>query len=164
MSKKIGISNMISEKARHLYFVINNIPGWLPRLSRFTGDSEEDLHSYADFIDGIESDYNRNHKPNVFDFRYELEVEHKELRPQSDSKLEITIEMIQRAKEFPITELIVHKRMWALCPFHQDTNPSLFLKNNFFHCFVCEKSGDTIDLVKQIYNVDFKTAVKVLNN
>jgi len=155
---------MISEQARQLYFVINDISGWLSLLAKFTGDSEDDLHVYADYIENIESDYNRNHKPNMFEFCRELVAEHEELRPKSEFKLEVTDEMIQRAKEFPITELIEHKRMWALCPFHPDTKPSLFLKNNFYHCFVCEANGDTIDLVKQIYSVDFKTAVKVLNS
>ncbi|MCF5669218.1 hypothetical protein GIV47_30305, partial [Pseudomonas marginalis] len=43
----------------------------------------------------------------------------------------------------------------ALCPFHDDKNPSLLIdtnKNNgqqHYHCFSCGEHGDAIDLVKK---------------
>jgi len=154
---------MISAIGRELYFYLHDVPRFIIHLAACTGDTEEDIHAYADYVDGIESDYKRHYKPDVFGFRRELLDTFPELQPPK-SKDGITEDMIRKAREFPITELIDHKRMWAVCPFHADTNPSLFLKKNFFHCFVCEESGDTIKLVMHQYNCDFRAAVKVLND
>lgn len=41
----------------------------------------------------------------------------------------------------------------ALCPFHSDTHPSLFFKDNFFKCFVCDAKGDVITLVSKLFNL-----------
>jgi len=78
-------------------------------------------------------------------------------------KSEITDDMIQRAKEFPITELIENKRGMALCFNHPDKRPSLNLNKNFAYCHSCGYQADTIKLFMDLYNVDFKTAVKILN-
>lgn len=56
----------------------------------------------------------------------------------------------------------------ALCPFHQDTRPSLrfFPPNNgsseHFHCFACGAHGHAIDLVKKVQGVEFLPAVQWL--
>ncbi|SFF52932.1 DNA primase, catalytic core [Aureimonas phyllosphaerae] len=50
----------------------------------------------------------------------------------------------------------------AICPFHNDTQPSLNLyrgKDPHYHCFTCHAHGDTIELVKQRQNVDFAGAL-----
>ncbi len=58
----------------------------------------------------------------------------------------------------------------ALCPFHQDTRPSLNLYRAdgaspaHFHCFACGAHGTAIDLVKQVEGLDFLPAVKWLSN
>jgi P4 family phage/plasmid primase-like protien len=43
----------------------------------------------------------------------------------------------------------------CLCPFHQDTKPSLSIqsKDNYFHCFVCDTSGDVINFVEKFENL-----------
>lgn len=57
----------------------------------------------------------------------------------------------------------------ALCPFHQDTRPSLrFFPPNkgapeHFHCFACGAHGHAIDLVKQVQGVEFLPAVQWLS-
>lgn len=57
----------------------------------------------------------------------------------------------------------------AICPFHQDTRPSLrfFPADNgspeHFHCFACGAHGHAIDLVKQVQSVDFLPAVQWLS-
>ncbi len=38
------------------------------------------------------------------------------------------------------------------CPFHADTNPSMQLKNERYHCFVCEAHGDVIDFTARYFN------------
>lgn len=56
----------------------------------------------------------------------------------------------------------------ALCPFHQDTRPSLNLypaEGNspaHYHCFACGAHGSAIDLVKKIEGLEFLPAVQWL--
>ena len=72
--------------------------------------------------------------------------------------------MIERAREYPIENLIeVNERGFAICPFHNDKNPSAYCKNNFLHCFSCGKSADIIKLYQHLYNCNFIEAVKCLN-
>lgn len=58
------------------------------------------------------------------------------------------------------------KKHWALCPWHSDHNPSLRFgtnsKNNFCHCFVCGKGGNSITLTMQVENCDFQEACQIL--
>lgn len=56
----------------------------------------------------------------------------------------------------------------AVCPFHQDTRPSLSLYARadgmpaHFHCFACGAHGNAVDLVKQVNGGDFKASVEWL--
>jgi len=56
----------------------------------------------------------------------------------------------------------------ALCPFHQDTRPSLSFypaaKGSLphFHCFACGAHGNAVDLVKELNGSDFKGSVEWL--
>ncbi|MCK5347625.1 MAG: hypothetical protein KAR20_29655 [Candidatus Heimdallarchaeota archaeon] len=71
--------------------------------------------------------------------------------------------MIKIAKEYPIENLIdVNRAGFALCPWHEDTKPSLYCKKNFVHCFACGNSGDSIALYQKLYDVGFREAVKAL--
>lgn len=49
----------------------------------------------------------------------------------------------------------------ALCPFHDDTNPSLSinLKSGLYNCFSCGAKGDVYQFYQQRHGVDFKTAI-----
>lgn len=49
----------------------------------------------------------------------------------------------------------------ALCPFHNDTNPSLqiYEDTHQFHCFACGAHGNIISLVKHVTNTDWKGAI-----
>lgn len=57
-------------------------------------------------------------------------------------------------------------RHHCLCPFHDDTHPSLsfLVRKNTFKCFVCGKSGGTIDLVMGVLHLDFLDACRWLAN
>lgn len=57
--------------------------------------------------------------------------------------------------------LKIDKNNKAICPFHNDKNPSLSfnIKENYYHCFACGASGDNIKLVMNILNYDFKNAI-----
>ena len=53
---------------------------------------------------------------------------------------------------------------WACCPFHHEKTASFHIDENrqFYHCFGCGVSGNVIKLVKEMENVDFVDAVKML--
>lgn len=77
----------------------------------------------------------------------------------------ITPELIARAREYPIRDLVeTNSRCYALCvnPEHDDHSPSMWTKNNFAHCFSCNWSGDSIDVAMKAYNIKFQEAVKKL--
>ncbi|MDA8103910.1 MAG: AAA family ATPase [Nitrospiraceae bacterium] len=52
----------------------------------------------------------------------------------------------------------------ALCPWHEDTNPSLSidLKTGVFKCFGCSKKGSIFDFYMERHSVDYKTAFNAL--
>ena len=56
------------------------------------------------------------------------------------------------------------KSYLGLCPFHNDTNPSLSINpaDNLWQCFGCGAGGDVIRFVELFDKVDFKEAVKHL--
>ncbi len=53
---------------------------------------------------------------------------------------------------------------WACCPFHHEKTASFHIDENrqFYHCFGCGVSGNVITLVRELENVDFGDAVKML--
>jgi hypothetical protein len=76
----------------------------------------------------------------------------------------VTPEMIQRAKEYPYTDLLELRRGMARCPFHDDRNPSFSVKNNYGRCFSgsCGWHGDAIAFVMERDGIPFREAVMVL--
>ena len=76
---------------------------------------------------------------------------------------------LQRAKDYPIEQLLKIERHMATCPFHnngQEKTPSFSVKNNRGFCFGgCEdrKPKDAIDIYMKLHNVDHTIAVKTLS-
>lgn len=52
----------------------------------------------------------------------------------------------------------------GLCPFHNEKTPSFTVNQSkqFFHCFGCGESGDSIAFIMKKENLDFPQAVKLL--
>lgn len=52
----------------------------------------------------------------------------------------------------------------GLCPFHQDSNPSLVVSNDrgLAWCFACNTGGDIFSFVEKVENVSFPEALKIL--
>ena len=46
---------------------------------------------------------------------------------------------------------------WGLCPFHDDTNPSMAVNQDkqFYYCFVCNAKGNSINFLREYENLDF---------
>ena len=78
----------------------------------------------------------------------------------------ITQEMIEYAKSVPIEKLYDFKRGKALCPFHEDHEPSLVVwkDRNIVRCFGCNRSWDAIRFIMDLKEVSFKEAVIYLNS
>src|SRR5689334_3654320 len=49
-----------------------------------------------------------------------------------------------------------------VCPFHQDTHPSMSVMKYSFYCFACGEKGDIIKWVQKINNLSFVDACKRL--
>lgn len=87
------------------------------------------------------------------------------LRKQPKTKDTITQQHIERAKEYPIENLLPEPpvRKMARCPLHTEKTPSFQIrKDNSFICWGCQQHGDSIDLYMKLNNKDFITAVRAL--
>jgi hypothetical protein len=77
----------------------------------------------------------------------------------------ITPEMIDQARQYPITSIIEFpKGRYRCCPFHEDRNPSMALYENHVHCFVCNRSWDSIGAMMELDGVTFREAVLALQS
>jgi hypothetical protein len=78
-----------------------------------------------------------------------------------EGKGNITDEMISRAREYPLSNIIeINGRDYARCIDHDDKNPSMFCRNNYAHCFSCGYTGDPIDVMMKVNGLSFTEAVK----
>ena len=46
----------------------------------------------------------------------------------------------------------------ALCPFHNDRNPSLYVADDHYYCFACGEHGDVIDFAAFLYGLGKREA------
>lgn len=74
---------------------------------------------------------------------------------------------VQKAKLFPIGNLLkFNAGNFTNCIWHNEKTPSMkrYKKTNTVFCFGCQKSGDPIDVAMQLYGLEFKEAVRLLNS
>jgi len=78
---------------------------------------------------------------------------------------------LQKLRDLPIEGVAERlglrvERHKCLCPFHEDTHPSLTfsVSRNTFRCWSCGASGGAIDLVMKYQNVGFKEACEWLGS
>ena len=50
----------------------------------------------------------------------------------------------------------------ALCPFHNDRHPSLYVADNHFYCFACGEHGDVIGFVGRLFQLSPYDAARKL--
>lgn len=55
----------------------------------------------------------------------------------------------------------VNRHGMAVCPFHNDKNPSMKVDMRF-HCFACQADGDAVDFVSQLFGLPSKEAAMKL--
>ena len=56
----------------------------------------------------------------------------------------------------------VNRHGKALCPFHNDRHPSLFVDDDHYYCFACGEHGDVIDFTSKLYGLSMYDAAKKL--
>ena len=56
----------------------------------------------------------------------------------------------------------VNRHGKALCPFHNDRNPSLFVDDDHNHCFACGEHGDVIDFTAKLFGLKLYEAAQKL--
>lgn len=72
---------------------------------------------------------------------------------------------LERAKAYPIENIIKVVRRQAICPFHSEKTGSLYVyPDNHAYCFgKCRKPFDAINIAMQVWGVDFKEALNRLS-
>ena len=50
----------------------------------------------------------------------------------------------------------------ALCPFHNDRHPSLYVADDHYHCFGCGEHGDVIDFAAKLFGLPLYEAAQRL--
>ena len=50
----------------------------------------------------------------------------------------------------------------ALCPFHNDRHPSLYVADDHYHCFACGEHGDVIDFAAKLFALPLYEAAQRL--
>ena len=56
----------------------------------------------------------------------------------------------------------VNRHGKALCPFHNDRHPSLFVDDDHYHCFACGEHGDVIDFTAKLFGLKLYEAAQKL--
>jgi len=70
---------------------------------------------------------------------------------------------IVRARNYPIENLVeVKPGGKVMCPFHNDTKASGYVKNGYFYCFTCNEWADSIKWLMKVHGYKFFDAVKKL--
>lgn len=77
----------------------------------------------------------------------------------TDKLSTLSPDQIQKARRYPIEQLLNTDKKMIKCIFHDDKTASMNIKNNFYHCHGCGVSGDTISLVMKRDGLIFKEAV-----
>jgi hypothetical protein len=80
----------------------------------------------------------------------------------ADTPTEDNAEKVRLAKEVPFEYFIEFNKFGqTVCPFHEDKDPSMkyYPKSNTVHCFGCGKSWDTIQFVRDLYDLSFREAI-----
>ena len=54
------------------------------------------------------------------------------------------------------------RNYFAICPFHNDTNPSLSISKDkqIFKCFVCNEAGNVFTFIQKFKKIPYMRAVK----
>ena len=127
---------------------------------------EAEYYFYRDFDDSLVDGWfcalqNVAIMKNIIKIRRELRA----IKKVTVTKQEITDDMIEMARAYPVSRLIEfsHGKAKAWC--HEDKNPSMYhaTRGNFACCPVCDKKFDSIAVLMDRDGMTFKAAVTQLS-
>ena len=75
------------------------------------------------------------------------------------STVKMNISTIDAAERYGIE---VNRHGKALCPFHNDRHPSLFVDDDHYYCYACGEHGDVIDFTSKLYGLSLYDAAQKL--
>ena len=76
---------------------------------------------------------------------------------------EVVREQVTAQEAARVYGLTIDRHGKALCPFHNDKHPSMTFKNGRYRCWVCDASGDAVDLVRGLYGGTYMDALRRIN-
>lgn len=71
----------------------------------------------------------------------------------------MAVSTIEAAEHYGVE---VNRHGKALCPFHNDRNPSLYVVDDHYHCFACGEHGDVIDFTANLFGLKLYEAAQKL--
>jgi len=88
----------------------------------------------------------------------------KTLGPIERESFRLTDYEIEKARDFPLEELVgpLAPGNKIICHWHDDSKPSMWIKNNYGWCFVCQTWTDSIKWQMEMGQMAFHEAVKYL--
>ncbi len=80
------------------------------------------------------------------------------------SAIKNAVDIVALVGDYPLNLRRVGNKYKALCPFHQDHNPSLEVnpERQSYKCWSCGAGGDIFDFVQNYEHVDFAEALRML--
>ena len=75
---------------------------------------------------------------------------------------EIVKENINLREAAELYGIDVNRYGKALCPFHNDRHPSLYVADDHYYCFACGEHGDVIDFVSKLFHLSLYDAAQKL--
>ena len=75
---------------------------------------------------------------------------------------EIVKENVNLREAAELYGIDVNRYSKALCPFHNDRHPSLYVTDDHYHCFACGAHGDVIDFVGKLFQLSPYDAARKL--
>ena len=91
---------------------------------------------------------------------------YKEAAERKDQLVYATQEIKARLKMQDVLDRYYHTgpHNKICCPFHEEKTPSFSYKDDFYKCFGCGESGDTIKFVQRFFDLPFAEAVQKLDD
>ena len=75
---------------------------------------------------------------------------------------EIVKENVNLREAAEVYGIDVNRYGKALCPFHNDRHPSLYVADDHYHCFACGEHGDVIDFAAKLFGLPLYEAAQKL--
>ena len=75
---------------------------------------------------------------------------------------EIVKENVNLREAVELYGIDVNRYGMALCPFHNDRHPSLYVADDHYYCFACGEHGDVIDFAAKLFGLPLYAAAQRL--